>query len=410
MATTHLFACMQGRNTGELLEVELNDKPLTIHCESTVLARDGRTLAVKMQGRKKTAILDELNESFTSPFGKYGLIRSDLFKPDFRKNKKLKGLETILPRKIPAAAVEAVRSQLTETQKAVIGNTSATLEKYIAEYMKNPIEMIARQNKVISSIWNTLPNKIISNGKNIDDEINEYKTILNAELKPDTQHFKELVMLNALIERKIYSKNRNQPKTHENTTELKSVEYLIENDYIPSTGSAIGQTEYEDGKGNLVVHKTSPAMLEVLAEARITAANPKHDALKTALKVYRAVHDAFPDKKAFAGRGSNTMPLNPSKEGVCINKAIVLQLALQEAGIKSRYVRGRTAAGISNHAWVEADVLEPGRYALILDPHFDGGTVFAKGQAHGDFFYRHAARENGKIKNLNYFNVVWRSK
>ena len=54
--------------------------------------------------------------------------------------------------------------------------------------------------------------------------------------------------------------------------------------------------------------------------------------------------------------------------GVCRHRSALLQLALQEAGVPSRYMRG-TIVGGGMHAWVEVAAGSDGKFSYVIDPN-----------------------------------------
>ncbi|MBN1282892.1 MAG: transglutaminase domain-containing protein [Proteobacteria bacterium] len=59
--------------------------------------------------------------------------------------------------------------------------------------------------------------------------------------------------------------------------------------------------------------------------------------------------------------------------GCCRHKAALVQMALAEAGIRSRYVRGSVLGNPSRHAWVEIDIKGDGSYSYAADVHLNSG-------------------------------------
>jgi hypothetical protein len=281
-------------------------------------------------------------------------------------------------------------------------NISGTIEKYIEEYIKDPLAVIEKQNKQLESIWSEIPVHTINISNKADFDIED--TVIG-EVRPETQIFESMIKLNALVEKELVNRAKKDTQT---VIELKNTDYLAEGDYSPPHGVKPGERIHENGRGNLEISKTGDAdLMSLLAESKIDATRPGTSKLSAAMRAYRRIREQFEDKYIRIGRSDMTMPIcNYLKNGgSCIDQAIILQLALQEAGVKSRLVRGRYLNSSGRHAWVEADVLEPGKYALILDPAQK--TIAAKFDNFMKQVYRY---ETGEGEQLDCFNVIWRTK
>ncbi|MFA4873875.1 MAG: hypothetical protein WC956_06020 [bacterium] len=97
------------------------------------------------------------------------------------------------------------------------------------------------------------------------------------------------------------------------------------------------------------------------------------------------------------------------------HRPVLLQASLQEAGIQSRYVRGKMMAGRFN-AWVEIDVLGNGAYAYVLDMNngvygWKQNPTSARGHVafgNAELFSVENSASDGYIMEAGTFNVVWR--
>lgn len=99
--------------------------------------------------------------------------------------------------------------------------------------------------------------------------------------------------------------------------------------------------------------------------------------------------------------------------GCCRHRAALLQMGLQNAGIKSRYVRG-LALGGGMHAWVEVSPLWNDQYDVVLDPnlHIRGKKVLISGAAKGHELFgvtdERTKKGSAYSVNLDETNMVWR--
>jgi len=153
-----------------------------------------------------------------------------------------------------------------------------------------------------------------------------------------------------------------------NYLEIASAEKLQDGDILPGHEFVLGKGETY-GRELLAINlgKTS-AIHEVMRRAREIGSKHSGDSLSLALKVADMVDENYSDLQ---GRGEKGMLLTlgffQEKGGCCRHRAAELQLALQEAGMRSRYVRGRLLLGW--HAWVEVDVKGDGSFSYVIDPN-----------------------------------------
>lgn len=415
--TKHLFTCVKGDNLGQVLELNLNDTPAKalggIFC-----IKKGK-LVFKEQEDDKHAkikreylninkpntekILERINDDLgTSSGSVYILLRSDLYALELDGYKTFSGTKELCPAAPDKDTINIIKKHLAPAQAAIMHKISGTIEKYIEEYIKDPLAVIEKQNKHLESTWSEIPVHTINISNKADFDIED--TVIG-EVRPETEIFESMIKLNALVEKELVNRTKKDTQT---VIELKNTDYLAEGDYSPPHGVKPGERIHENGRGNLEIRKTGDAdLMSLLAESKIDATRPGTSKLSAAMRAYKRIIEQFEDKYHRIGRSDMTMPIcNYLKNGgSCIDQAIILQLALQEAGVKSRLVRGRYLNSTGRHAWVEADVLEPGKYALILDPAQK--TIAAK----FDNFMKHVYRyETGKGEQLDCFNVIWRTK
>ncbi|MBM4396237.1 MAG: hypothetical protein FJ087_11155 [Deltaproteobacteria bacterium] len=160
---------------------------------------------------------------------------------------------------------------------------------------------------------------------------------------------------------------RKVPETYE---ELYDVTRLQCGDYLPGHGFVLGR-ERTYGREKLVVDKASPAMLDLLAEARRLHwdPDPGRDAAARAEAVYSMVRGSMRVVEPLVPAGV-TMVLSGflAEGGCCRHASAVLACALQEANVRCRYRRGRVMG--RHHAFVEVATTANRAWDLVLDPTF----------------------------------------
>lgn len=153
-----------------------------------------------------------------------------------------------------------------------------------------------------------------------------------------------------------------------NYLELSNAERLQDGDILPGHLFILGKTETY-GRELLMINlsKTS-AIYEVMQRARDIAAEHSGERKGLALKIADMVDENYSNLQGHGKEGVMlTLGFFQEKGGCCRHRAAELQLALQEAGVRSRYVRGRVLGGW--HAWVEVDVKGDGAFSYAIDPN-----------------------------------------
>jgi hypothetical protein len=224
--------------------------------------------------------------------------------------------------------------------------------------------------------------------------------------------------------------------TPQNYEESINVNELRDGDILPGHNFVLGNNETYDRELLGINLHPSSAIYQVLAKAEELGKNHQGDRQSLADKVADMVDEHY---SSWQGDGANgallTLGRFQENGGCCRHRAAELQVALQKAGIRSRYVRGLTF--ISWHAWVEVDAKGDGSYSYVIDPNT--GTrgekqkpeskeekeakewleskLREKGIYHEDmlFFYvvdhkRSKDYSPSYIMRENKFNVVWRRK
>jgi Transglutaminase-like superfamily len=153
-----------------------------------------------------------------------------------------------------------------------------------------------------------------------------------------------------------------------NYLELPSAERLQDGDILPGHKFVLGKTETY-GRELLTINlgRTS-AIYEVMQKAREIAGKHSGGKKSLALKIADMVDKNYSDLQGHGKKGFLlSLGFFQEEGGCCRHRAAELQLALQEAGIRSRYVRGRVFRGW--HAWVEVDVKGDGSFSQVIDPN-----------------------------------------
>lgn len=176
--------------------------------------------------------------------------------------------------------------------------------------------------------------------------------------------------------------NAARPWSHE---ELVNADQVQQDDFLPAADFVIGDPGTYDSQK--MIADFGFTWVGDLAQAKFNRIADKKAALKRVsdfIAKYRVQH--------------GNVRLGPAQ----------LQMALQKAGIKSRYVVGHLAT--INHAWVEADIRGDGSFAYVIDPDSGsaGRKTNRKSGGMGEQF------EIEKAAGLTYefdpdrFNVIWR--
>ncbi len=228
----------------------------------------------------------------------------------------------------------------------------------------------------------------------------------------------------------------------QNYEELINVYELQDGDILPGHNFVLGDKKTYDREilaknlhpGSAVYQ--SPAIYQILAEAEEMGKKHKGDMQSLADKVADMVDENYSSWQGDGAKGA-LMTLGHFLEngGCCRHRAGLLRVALQKAGVRSRYVRGLQL--LSGHAWVEVDVKGDGSYSYVIDPNMKirgekqkleskeekearewlKKKLRKKGVYHDDmvFFYVVDHRKSkdympSYIIRKNQFNVVWRRK
>ncbi|MDA0837708.1 MAG: hypothetical protein O3B01_09005 [Planctomycetota bacterium] len=259
------------------------------------------------------------------------------------------------------------------------------LNRYASDYLENPIEVIRKQNDFLSEIQGTAQRE--------------------AAL--------QFILLNARLEGDLFLQA--PEKSSDTYDEINNVLYFAQNDYLPGHKFVLGdKSTYNREK--LRIEKTSfspgdhaeKSLIDFFVGAKLDSAELKEDWFAISLRLFFELTQRFSPLPNIEGGESTTIVLQDffDQGGVCRHKCAVLQVALQEAGISSRYHRGKLFFG-GYHAWIEVDIFRDGSYFLILDPHLfnilikSGTLETSQGAVY--------LRDEG-YPVTEHFNTVWRGK
>lgn len=204
--------------------------------------------------------------------------------------------------------------------------------------------------------------------------------------------------------------------------ELMSVSELKDGDILPGHKFRLGedatynreQLKVNFGKDS----KTHDVIVEAKALGERYRATPNTTPQMLADAVANMVDGMYSPSRnvGVSQNGVKTIGAFMVNGGVCRHRAALLQMALQEAGIKSRYVRGK-ATLLNNpggyHAWVEIDLDGKGDYRYVKDPMNDISGLKVQEKAMGsEVEFR--VDGTASIWKFSYeseaVNVVWRLK
>jgi len=187
---------------------------------------------------------------------------------------------------------------------------------------------------------------------------------------------RELILFSARIESALFV--RNEDKTRETYDELSNVLYLAQDDYLPGHRFVLGEESTYDREKLRIDKMTDvipeggggPDLLDFLVEAKLSGADSTSDEFAASIAIFLKLAREAPPSEPVVKKERTTLVIQDffAQGGVCRHQCAILQVALQEAGIPSRYLRGKLFLG-GYHAWVEVDLLRDGTYLLILDPH-----------------------------------------
>jgi len=241
-----------------------------------------------------------------------------------------------------------------------------------------------------------------------------------------------LLSLNARVERLLFPEATRREEIGPETYEvLEDVEFLVHGDLLPSHLSDLSDPRTHDHRELLVAHKVHTDLQDLLKEARAVGIcrlpdvvhGEAREAAAEVFDVCMSLYSADPEPRLHAGE-MKTLGYFSRRGGSCRHRSATLQLMFQEAGIRSRYVRG-VLLGSGPHAWVEVNPDGGEGFDLVADPNFGvmgrkgetrslgkvGGRSFACfGLAEGRATGAHRPQDLVYGRPEGAFNTVWRPK
>jgi hypothetical protein len=160
------------------------------------------------------------------------------------------------------------------------------------------------------------------------------------------------------------------PTDEKHYVEIRGVEVLKHGDILPGNAFQLGDPRTY-GRELLTINTEPPSIIHTVLELA-AALTPSPLPIETkALRIasiVKMIYSPNQDKEVHAGE-ARTLGKFMEEGGCCRHRAATLQLALQAADIRSRYVRGGVVGVDSLHAWVEVDVDENDSFAYVIDPN-----------------------------------------
>ncbi|MCK4670478.1 MAG: hypothetical protein KAT43_04700 [Nanoarchaeota archaeon] len=429
--TKHTFVCSNGSDFGKLCEFELEEKKpvdflggqLVVNSiltselvfKKTDPSEVHKNKELKLRLNEEVGPSPENDEPAQKGNLAYRLIQSDLFPPNYSGCRGFDSITSIFDYdEIDQRNFNKLIEFLDPIQDRIIREVAGSFEEYVRMHLTDPIATIRKQNKVLDKIVLGCVSGVedhsmlfafysAQEGKDVTHYIEEDLAMV-AIRSINRDIFKSAVKLNSIIEKVLYKRFKRREAEYYN--ELTNVEYIVENDISPGEHFILGVPETYSRFIGLFKKYRDPMMREFLGACKCIAVM-KSDGLSTAVEIMRFMHLSYSEGQAIPTPAGVTMTLGRAfeKGGNCSTRAPTLQLGLQEAGIRSRYCRGRVRGGQNRHAWVEADVFEDGSYALIMDPNKE--DILIKGTYSVSDMYLY---EDEKRIQKDYFNKLWRPK
>lgn len=233
------------------------------------------------------------------------------------------------------------------------------LRHFAGAYLKHPLAMIRAQNQAIRDRLG------------VEGELHVEPDDIPAKLLEDA------IVLNGRTEKLYFPEAPDRSAISGKTyLALDNVEFLVHGDLFPSHLAHLDDPATFNYRELLVGHKYRTDLMSLLTEARAVGvlrqpsvrAGDARAAAVDVFEVYQSLYSPFQEIRVYAGE-LRTLGFFSREGGSCRHRSAALQLMLQEAGVRSRYVRGRLM-GNGQHAWVTADDDDSGAYSLLLDPNF----------------------------------------
>jgi len=258
-----------------------------------------------------------------------------------------------------------------EIVKAVTGvdEPLQATEDYAGAYLEDPLGIIWRQDRFVRDMPEFRGRTDISTDAAFLDALAD-AIVLNG--RTERLHFPEPPRIHD-ISKKTYA-------------ELKNVAFIVHGDLFPSHLFSLDDPATFNYRELLVSHKYKTDLEELLCQSKAVGVRRYDEivggrATEAAVDVFDAYLRLFSplqERDIYPGQVM-TLGFFSREGGSCRHRSAALQLMLQEAGIRSRYVRG-LLMGSGQHAWVEVDSASTdtraqANYTLVFDPNF---TVFGR--------------------------------
>lgn len=201
-----------------------------------------------------------------------------------------------------------------------------------------------------------------------------------------------------------------------NYVELSNIDRLQQGDILPGSDFKLGEPDTYYRELLTVNFNPDSSAYELLQQAKVIG-EAGRQAGKAPVDIALEVANLFwknysPEMagEAFQSGVAQTIGNFYKNGGVCRHKAALLQMALQEAGVNSRYVRGILAGG-GPHAWVEVDASGNNsfKYLIDLENHVSGSKGNLRFTEQGNLVF--LVEENPShayLVDIQKINVVWR--
>ncbi|MBU0672006.1 MAG: transglutaminase-like domain-containing protein [Candidatus Margulisbacteria bacterium] len=188
-----------------------------------------------------------------------------------------------------------------------------------------------------------------------------------------TSYRREDLNLLSLVARPPYIARETERLSAEQITptdyvEITNVAELREGDILPGRHFELGNPDTYSRELLFIDLQLDPRFQDTLDEARRAATEHRGSERELADRVADIVSANVAEGEPAVGRRGGVVPVGEyfANGGWCRHISAALQVALQEAGISSRYVRGRLLGG-EGHAWIEVDIAGNGSYSYIID-------------------------------------------
>jgi len=254
----------------------------------------------------------------------------------------------------------------------------AMFDGYVNLWLEHPLEVIRRQNAALDHVSRGIGQRGV--------------TAANWHEKPEESGrgmaLNSALHLNAALDAALYPEPEiKQPSdvSANSHFETQGEHFLRHGDILPGRTFELGKPQTYS-RELLTAHKVVTSIFPIMQKAKRIgheyaqkiAADDSEAIRRAAVKIHHLVALEFPVQDKLRKPGARaTLGQIREEGGECRHLASTLQLALQEAGIRSRYSVGTAYAtdeegGMAErggHAWVEVDL--PDGRQLVLDPTRD---------------------------------------